>query len=395
MAKVLSQALLMAAKDTRIFLRDRFALAFSFLFPLVFVAGFSLALGDVGGQDDELVLVVSTQEEQIEGSSSWMLIDEITAGERSSVQYVEHDEAMRRVESGEIDGFVLFPEDFTARLFGDPPASVEVVIGDASAGRQAALRALAGSIASGIGRAVEVMSVVAEVGGPPALASMDPSRLAGSAGLVELVPEQIGSIEPRSASNVTLPGYLTMFVFFAAAMSAEAIVRERRNHTLERLMSNGARRESVVIGKFLSALYRGVLQVLVLWVAGIFVFNIDLGVSPAAVVLISLLMVLASSAFGVMLASLVQTENAASGLGVLVSLALAPLGGCWWPLFITPQWMQSLAKLTPHGWANTAFNKLMLFGAEFGDVLTEMGMLALFAAAFLAVTLWRFRLSID
>ena len=57
--------------------------------------------------------------------------------------------------------------------------------------------------------------------------------------------------------------------------------------------------------------------------------------------------------------------------------------------------MQSLAKLTPHGWANTAFNKLMLFGAESGDVLTEMGMLALFAAAFLAVTLWRFRLSID
>ena len=394
MLTVLSQALLMAAKDSRIFLRDRSALAFSFLFPLVFVAGFSLALGDVGGQDEQLVLFVSTREEQGEGSLSWMLIDRIAADERSSAEYVEHDEAMRRVENGEIDGFVLFPQDFTARLFGEPPASVEVVIGAASAGRQAALRALAGSIASGIGRVVEVMSVVAEVGGPQALAAVDPSELSGGAGLVELVPEQVGNIEPRSASSFTLPGYLTMFVFFAAAMSAEAIVRERRNHTLERLMSNGTRRESVVIGKFLSALYRGILQILVLWVAGIFVFNIDLGVSPAAVVLISLLMVLASSAFGVMLASVVRTENAASGLGVLVSLALAPLGGCWWPLFITPQWMQSLAKLTPHGWANTAFNKLMLFGAEFGDVAAEMGMLALFAAAFLAVTLWRFRLSI-
>ena len=394
MATVLSQALLMAAKDSRIFLRDRFALAFSFLFPLVFVAGFSLALGDVGGQDDELVLFVSTQEEQGEASLSWMLIDEMTADESSSVEPLAYDEAMRRVESGEIDGFVLFPHDFTARLFGDPPAAVEVVLGDASAGRQAALRALAGSIASGTGRAVEVMSVVAEVGGQQAVTGVDPSELAGGR-LVELVPEQVGNIEPRSASSFTLPGYLTMFVFFAAALSAEAIVRERRNHTLERLMSNGARRESIVLGKFLSALYRGVLQVLVLWVVGLFVFNIDLGVSPAAVVLISLLMVLASSAFGVMLASVVKTENAASGLGVLGSLALAPLGGCWWPLFITPQWMQSLAKLTPHGWANTAFNKLMLFGAEFGDVLTEMGMLALFAAAFLAVTLWRFRLSID
>ena len=395
MANVLSQALLMAAKDTRIFLRDRFALAFSFLFPLVFVAGFSLALGDVGGQDDELLLYVSTQEEQGLAGLSWVVIDGFTGDEGSSVKYVEYSVAAQWIDSGEIDGFVLFPEDFTDRLFGDPPAAVEVVIGDDSAGRQAALRSLAGSIASGIDRVIEVMSVVGEVGDPQALSRLDPSGLADGPGLVELVPEQVGSIEPRSASSFTLPGYLTMFVFFAAAMSAEAIVRERRNHTLERLMSNGARRESVVLGKFLSALYRGVLQVLVLWVAGIFVFNIDLGVSPAAVVLISLLMVLASSAFGVMLASVVPTENAASGLGVLVSLALAPLGGCWWPLFITPQWMQSLAKLTPHGWANTAFNKLMLFGAEFGDVVTEMGMLALFAAAFLAVTLWRFRRSID
>ena len=395
MATLLNQTLLMAAKDTRIFLRDRFALAFSFLFPLVFVAGFSLALGDVGGQDDELLLYVSTQEEGGRASLSWVLIDAFTGDEGSSVKYVEYGQAVRWVDDGEIDGFVLFPQDFTARLFGDPPAEVEVVLGDASAGRQAALRSLAGSIASGIDRVVDVMSVVGEIGGPAALAAVDPSELAGGAGLVELAPEQIGDIEPRSASSFTLPGYLTMFVFFAAAMSAEAIVRERRNHTLERLMSNGARRESVVLGKFLSALYRGVLQVLVLWVAGIFVFNIDLGVSPMAVVLISLLMVLASSAFGVMLASVARTENAASGLGVLVSLALAPLGGCWWPLFITPQWMQSLAKLTPHGWANTAFNKLMLFGAEFGDVVTEMGMLALFAAAFLAVTLWRFRLSID
>ena len=395
MATVLNQTLLMAAKDTRIFLRDRFALAFSFLFPLVFVAGFSLALGDVGGQDDELLLYVSTQEEQGRAGLSWVLIDAFTGEEGSSVKYVEYGQVVQWVDSGEIDGFVLFPQDFTARLFGDPPAEVEVVLGDASPGRQAALRSLAGSIASGIDRVIEVMSVVGQIGGQQALAGLDPSELAGGAGLVELVPEQVGDIEPRSASSFTLPGYLTMFVFFAAAMSAEAIVRERRNHTLERLMSNGARRESVVLGKFLSALYRGVLQVLVLWVAGIFVFNIDLGVSPAAVVLISLLMVLASSAFGVMLASVVRTENAASGLGVLVSLALAPLGGCWWPLFITPQWMQSLAKLTPHGWANTAFNKLMLFGAEFGDVATEMGMLAFFAAAFLAVTLWRFRLSID
>ena len=73
-----------------------------------------------------------------------------------------------------------------------------------------------------------------------------------------------------------------------------------------------------------------------------------------------------------MLAALVRTAEGASSAGVLVSLVLAPLGGSWWPLFITPDWMQALGKLTPHGWANTAFNNLMLFHADFGDVVINM-----------------------
>jgi ABC-type multidrug transport system permease subunit len=55
--------------------------------------------------------------------------------------------------------------------------------------------------------------------------------------------------------------------------------------------------------------------------------------------------------------------------------------------------MQSLARLTPHGWANGGLNKLMLFGAEFTDVAPEMAALVVFGAVFMAVALWRFRLA--
>ena len=78
---------------------------------------------------------------------------------------------------------------------------------------------------------------------------------------------------------------------------------------------------------------------------------------------------------------------------MLPSLVLAPVGGCWWPLFITPEWMQTLALITPHGWANSAFNKLMLFGAAGGDVVLEMAAVAAFGLGFLAIALARFRLS--
>ncbi len=100
-----------------------------------------------------------------------------------------------------------------------------------------------------------------------------------------------------------------------------------------------------------------------------------------------------SSAFGLMLATLVKTDRAANSIGVLCALILAPLGGCWWPLFITPKWMQFIAKFTPHGWAVGGFNKLMLFGADFGSVVPEMLVLIGFAALFGAIGIWRFRTS--
>ena len=142
----------------------------------------------------------------------------------------------------------------------------------------------------------------------------------------------------------------------------------------------------------LGGVYRGVLQLAVLWGVGLLILRIDLGAAPAAMIAVSALMVLASAAFGVMLASFVKTTRSASSIAVLTSLTLAPLGGCWWPLFIAPSWQQTLAKATPHGWANAAFNKVMLFGAETSDVWVEMAALAAFALGFLALALARFRL---
>ena len=100
-----------------------------------------------------------------------------------------------------------------------------------------------------------------------------------------------------------------------------------------------------------------------------------------------------SAAFSLMLSTLVKTDRAASALGVLCSLLLAALGGCWWPLFIEPQWMQFLAKITPQGWANDGFNKLMLFGGTIGDVFWQMLALVAFAAAFIIIAVINFRTS--
>lgn len=129
------------------------------------------------------------------------------------------------------------------------------------------------------------------------------------------------------------------------------------------------------------------------WTVGLLLFDMDLGHSPMAVILLSLIMVLMSSAFALMLATLARTQRAAGSAATVVSLVLAPLGGCWWPLFITPKWMQYLAKLTPHGWATTGFNKLLLFGADFSSVAPEMLAVLGFGVVFGVIATLRSRTS--
>ena len=389
------QAIILAMKDTKVLFKDRLAVAFSFLFPFLFVIGFTLALGGQGPSDDPVEFVVTTLE--TDGVSN-QLIDAFAVEDRSPVVVMTYDEILQAAEDDLIEGYVVFPADFTENLINGEPTSLEVVSTGEDSGYKVALIGFANALARPFNEVNVVAGAVSEATGTDfsliARTAFETGLIdQGSFSTVEIDVEQVGDVEPWNASNFTLPGYLTMFVFFAAALSAEAIARERRNHTLERLLSNGARREAIVIGKLMGTAFLGLPQISVMWIVGIIAFRIDLGASPIAVILISVLMVVASSSFGVLIASFIQEAKSASMAGVLASLTLAPIGGCWWPLFITPDWMQTLAKITPHGWANTGFNKLMLFGAEFADVAAEMLALLIFAVLFAAVALWRFRTS--
>ena len=409
--KHLSHIWFIMLKDLKLFSRDRMALVFFILFPLMFVVLFNFLLADVGSEDERLELHVATQEadgglsHQIIGALETKDDSELEPGDPEIIWDRDCAEARQAVEDGELDGFLAFPEDFTERVVRGDETELEVVADAGATSTRAALYGLGRSIATRIGstqvatRATVELMIGQGLLDPWDQAAIDEiieqvaEAIAAAEPFVEFEAQQVGDVEPENAANFVIPGYLVMFVFFAAALGAEAIIRERQNHTLERLLASSVRRESILGGVFAGTAAKGLIQIAVFWAVGILVFNIDLGLSPAAVIILSILMVIMSSAFAIMLAALVRTQRSAGSLAVLVSLVLAPLGGCWWPLFITPTWMQFLAKFTPHGWANTGFNKLMVFGAEFGDVVPEMLALVGFAVVFAIIGIWRFRTS--
>jgi len=402
-----------ALKDLKLFATDRMALLFFILFPFFFISLFYFLNLGGGAEDPRLELHLVTQE--AEGGISHQIIgametrdeSQLKPGEPKVIWLKDYDEALQAVENKNIDGFLAFPADFTEGVLMGYGAQLEVVVDAETINTRAALNGLAQAIASRVGSQQVATSTVvgllveqglatgsmADIGQIMQQLFSGQGSIEGGESLIELSMENVGDIEEENPSNYVIPGYLVMFVFFGAALGAETIVRERQNHTLERLLAGSVRREAILGGIFTGTAAKGLIQILIFWVVGILAFNMDLGLSPAAVIILSILMVIMSSAFALMLATLVKTQRSAGSIAVLTSLVLAPLGGCWWPLFILPEWMQSMAKITPHGWANTGFNKLMLFGADFGAVVPEMLALVGFAVAFGIIAVWRFRTS--
>ncbi|MGL5017443.1 MAG: ABC transporter permease, partial [Luteolibacter sp.] len=100
-----------------------------------------------------------------------------------------------------------------------------------------------------------------------------------------------------------------------------------------------------------------------------------------AVALTLLVLGWVGSSAGVLVGSLIASEDRVTGICVLVSLLMSALGGSWWPLEIAPPAMQNIALLLPTGWALKALHQLISFGSGFEAALLPLGVLFAFGAA--------------
>ncbi len=412
--KTLQHAWLIAVKDLKIFSRDRTAVFFFVIFPFMFMILFNFLLRGVGTGDQRLELHLVTQEAA--GGLSQLIIgamatkDEAALAPGEPVIIWDSDYAADRqaVDDGKLAGFIAFPADFTQKLSTGANTSLEVVASASDVNTRAALNGVAQSVSSRIGTDEVIIqasvALLVEGGAVPnnpgaigqAVQQMVQKIFAGGgapASYLTFATENVGAVQAANPANYVVPGYLVMFVFFAAAIASESIVKERNTHTLERLLASSVKKEAILGGIFTGSFIRGLVQIMIFWGVGILAFKVDLGLSPAGVMVLSLLMVIMSAAFSLMLATLARTQRSANSLAVITSLVLAPLGGCWWPFFLYPAWLQNIARVTPHAWAVTGFNKLMVFGADFSAAVPDMLALAGFAAVFGLIAVWRFRTS--
>ena len=110
---------------------------------------------------------------------------------------------------------------------------------------------------------------------------------------------------------------------------------------------------------------------------------------PPSIILIVYGALMASIA--ILLGSLARTEGQASAIGVISANVLAALGGCWWPIEVTPVWMQKMQLFLPTGWAMDALHKVVSFAAPPQAVIPHILGMALAAVVLLVLASKVFR----
>jgi len=189
--------------------------------------------------------------------------------------------------------------------------------------------------------------------------------------------------EVPAGMKQTVPGNLVMFPLLAVLVTgAVRLLTDRELGLLRRTLSLPVPVGAVVAGQLLSLAALGTAEMLYLLVLGRFVFGVRLGPTPWAVVGLLLLLVIAASGIAVLLASTLRTVQQGVSVGLLLTLGLAALGGCWWPLEVVPRWMRTLAMTLPTGQAMRGVVRLVVWH----DPPAAVAGHALYLAALAAVT---------
>lgn len=195
-----------------------------------------------------------------------------------------------------------------------------------------------------------------------------------------------------SGFEQSIPGILVMFTLLVLLTSGGTmLVVERTQGLLRRLASAPMTRSEVVTGKWGGRMVLAAIQIVVALTFGTFLFSMDWGPNLAMVMLVLAAWAAFCASAGLLLGSVARTEGQAAGIGVLLTNLLAALGGCWWPIEITPDWMQFVQKLLPTGWTMDALHKLISFQANAVSALPHVAALLIAASLVAALAIKKFK----
>ena len=200
-----------------------------------------------------------------------------------------------------------------------------------------------------------------------------------------------GELTDETAEQ-TVPGFAVMFGFWLAGFVALFIYGEKNIFvTWQRAVAAPVHRTVLLGSRIASFGLLAIVQLTILFTMGVLVWDMELGNSIPGIALTMVAFSAVSVSFGLMINALFSANLAQQQTINLSVIVLAAFGGALVPVFLLPGWMAAVSPITPHYWALSAFQDVIVRGGGVADILPALAVLVAFAGAFFSVALLRFR----
>ncbi len=396
-------------KDIKLLFRDKMAVFFTFVFPLVFAFIFgSIFSGDGGGSKALKVAVVDLDQTE----QSQQFVKSIEEADEFTVTLTSEEKAKDLVRRGKRVAYFILPEgfgeDYKGVFSGSPP---EILVGiDPS--RTAEAGYLEGSLMKlGINRFEQAFSnpaamteqldaSIAQIEEsddiPQEWKSLLNDYLPKMKELTELdmgseegfgfgddgeanpmMPLKVTKQEevvqrsgPKNAFSITIPQGAIWAIMGCVIGFAISLVQEKTLGTMNRLIVAPISRTQIVAGKALGCFTAQIAVVALLFLVAYFILGVRFNFPK---------LVLAAVASGVcfvglmmFFASLAKTERSVAGITNAFLLMMGMVGGAMIPLFVMPGWMQAISNFSPVKWAIVAFEGAIWRNFSYAEMMTPV-----------------------
>jgi ABC-2 type transport system permease protein len=323
--------------------RDRAAFVLAFILPVAFFTIFAAIFAGSSRSTTRKIAVIVVDEDGSELSRAFVAGLKADAGlsvgmkpgpeDDPSGPYYGAATAEQAVKKGEVSVALIVPKGFGAAA---GRAGVTILADSSDPVAPQILRGLVQKVALGL---------------PGAAAARE-----------AMLPISTRDVVGETKRNPTVTFYAAglgvMFLLFSAAGAGGALIEEAESGTLDRILSTNVSMTPLLLGKLVYLTGVGIAQLTLMFVWGALAFGLDLAHHVPGFVVMTVSTALATSTFGLVLASVSRSRMQLVAISNLVILIMSALGGSLFPRFLMPAKIQKIGLVTLNAWALDGFQKI-------------------------------------
>jgi ABC-2 type transport system permease protein len=209
--------------------------------------------------------------------------------------------------------------------------------------------------------------------------------------IVQIENEQLAGADVKSpGATRVVGGWAIMFLLFTVSGASTSLFEEKQAGIFHRVLASPVSRAHILWSKYLFNMLMGLVQLMVLFLAGQVLFGIEVTSHLPGLIVVALAASIACTAFGMLLSAVSPNPAAASGLATFLILTMSAIGGAWFPTSFMPEFIQMISKMTLVYWSMEGFLAVLWAQKSIIEILPILGVLLGMAAVVNAFSIWRF-----